>query len=152
MAYVKDAAETEELVQQIFVKLWERRAALAGVQRFRDYFFILARNSIFNYFNRLSRQARLADMVKMRTGQTAGNEADHLLRQKQYEQMVEKAIESLPERQRQVYLMAETEALDYDAIAAKMEITRLTAKKHMELARKAIREYVTRSLGDPRPE
>ena len=149
ITYVKDVAETEELVQQIFVKLWERRASLAGVNSFRDYFFILVRNSVFNYFNRLSRQARLADIIRMQTEQTADHEADHLLRQKQYEQLVENAIGSLPDRQKQVYLMAEVEAMDYDTIAEKMQITRLTAKKHMELARRSIREYITRHWGGP---
>jgi len=151
MVYVKNEAETEEIVQQVFVKLWERRAALTGVRSFRDYFFVVVRNHVLNYFNRLSKQARLADIIRLQAGKEPGNEADHRLRQQQYDQLVEKAVRQLPDRQKQVYLMADQEALGYDDIAERMQISRLTAKKHMELARKSVREYISRYLQDPHP-
>ena len=82
----------------------------------------------------------------MQLPEQTGEEADHPFQQKQYEQLIEKAIRQLPLRQKQVYLMADGEALGYDDIAQRMQISRLTAKKHMELARKAIREYISRHL------
>jgi len=146
MVYVKDETEAEEIVQQVFVKLWERRTSLAAVSSFSDYCFIVVRNVVFNYFNRLSKQARLVRGLKMQIPEHTGEEADQPFRQKQYEQLIEKAIHQLPLRQKQVYLMADGEALGYDDIAQRMQISRLTAKKHMELARKAIREYISRHL------
>jgi RNA polymerase sigma-70 factor (family 1) len=151
MVYVKNETEAEEIVQQVFVKLWERRAALSGVRSFRDYFFIVVRNHVFKYFNRLSKEARLADVIRLQAGKEPGNEADHRLRQQQYDQLVEKAIGQLPDRQKQVYLMADQEDLGYDDIAERMQISRLTAKKHMELARRSVREYINRYLQDPHP-
>lgn len=148
MVYVKDAPEAEEIVQQVFVKLWERRASLTAVTHFPDYFFILVRNTVFNYFNGLSRQARLVRNLKMQTSEHTVETADYPILQKQYEHLVERAIRQLPDRQKQVYRMADGEALSYDDIARRMQISRFTAKKHMELARKAIREYVSRHLQD----
>jgi len=148
MTYLKNEAEAEEIVQQVFVKMWMRRATLSGVRSFRDYFFIIVRNSVFDYFNRLSQQARLADMMRMQAGAITAESTDVRLRQKQYDQLVEKAIGQLPARQKEVYLLAELEALDYDAIAGRMQISRLTAKKHMELARKSVRDYIGRYLKD----
>ena len=148
MVYIKDPTEAEEIVQQVFVKLWERRASLAAVSSFPDYCFIVVRNIVFNYFNRLSKQARLVRGLSMQAPEHTGEEADHPFTQKQYEQLLEKAIRQLPLRQKQVYLMADGEALGYDDIARRMQISRFTAKKHMELARKAIREYISRHLQD----
>ena len=148
MTYLKNEAEAEEIVQQVFVKMWVRRATLSGVRSFRDYFFIIVRNSVFDYFNRLSQQARLADVMRMQAGEITAESTDVRLRQKQYDQLVEKAIGQLPARQKKVYLLAELEALDYDAIAGRMQISRLTAKKHMELARKSVRDYIGRYLKD----
>ena len=150
MVYLKNEAEAEEIVQQVFVKMWMRRATLSGVRSFRDYFFILVRNSVFDYFNRLSRQATLADMLRMQASQEMADPADRQLRQKQYDQLVEKAIGQLPDRQKQVYLLSDLEALGYDDIAERMQITRLTAKKHMELARKSVRDYIRQHLQDDR--
>jgi len=150
MIYVKNETEAEEIVQQVFVKMWMRRAALCGVHSFRDYFFIIVRNSVFDYFNRLSRQARLSDVIRMQAGGEITDSADILLRQKQYDQLIERAIRQLPDRQKQVYLLADLEALGYDAIAERMQISRFTAKKHMELARKSVRDYIRLHLGDDR--
>jgi RNA polymerase sigma-70 factor (ECF subfamily) len=84
----------------------------------------------------------------MQAGAITAESTDVRLRQKQYDQLVEKAIGQLPARQKEVYLLAELEALDYDAIAGRMQISRLTAKKHMELARKSVRDYIGRYLKD----
>jgi len=147
MVYVRDESEAEELVQQVFVRLWDRRASLTSVRQFDDYFFILIRNTVFNYFDRHSRQARLVSGLNTQADELADDDApDHPIREKQYEQLVQKAIHLLPDRQRQVYQMVNTDALGYDDIAQRMQISRLTAKKHMELARKAIREYISRHL------
>jgi RNA polymerase sigma-70 factor (ECF subfamily) len=145
MTYVKNEAEAEEIVQQVFVKIWERRSSLAGIRSFSDYLFILVRNSVFDYFNRLTRHARLADVVS-RDAVGTEDEAERLLSQKQYDQLVEKAIRQLPERQREVYLLAERQCLGYDDIARAMQISRPTAKKHMELARKSLRAYISRHI------
>ncbi|MBN9383880.1 MAG: sigma-70 family RNA polymerase sigma factor [Chitinophagaceae bacterium] len=147
MTYVKDVPEAEEIVQQIFVKLWENRSSLAGVRSFRDYFFIATRNSVFSYFNRLARHSRL--MKHVRSGQTEiVDDTDHLVLQRQYDALVGQAIEQLPPQQKQVYLLTERDALNYDQIAANMQISRSTVKKHMELARKAVRSYIYLRLKD----
>jgi len=146
MAYVKNETDAEDIVQQVFVRLWERRASLTGIRSFSDYFFILVRNSVFDYFNRLSRHARLADMFSRDAGEMMEDNTEHLLTQKQYDRLVEMAISQLPERQREVYLLADRECLGYDDIARAMHISRPTAKKHMELARKFLRAYVSRHI------
>ncbi len=146
ITYVRNAPEAEEIVQQLFVKLWMRRAALGRVENFRDYLFATVRNSVFNYFNQLSRQTRLINRIRTQTPEHTAEEADHRCRQNQYDQLLEKAVRQLPDRQKQVYLLASGEALGYDDIAQRMQISRLTAKKHMELARKAVREYISRYL------
>jgi RNA polymerase sigma-70 factor (family 1) len=151
MIYVKNEAEAEEIVQQVFVKLWERKASLTGIRSFSDYFFILVRNNVFDYFSRISRHAQLADIFgKGSTGVTEEN-VERLLLQKQYGQLLEKAIRQLPERQREVYLLADREALSYDDIAQRMQISRPTAKKHMELARKFLRAYIRRHMQENEP-
>lgn len=147
MLYVRNESETEEIVQQVFVKLWERRSTLTHVRSLRNYLFILVRNHVFSYFSRLTRQARLLEGMSSSTGV----DGEQLFLQKQYDQLVEKAICRLPERQKQVWLLADQENLGYDDIAERMQISRMTAKKHMELARKSVREYISRYIRKDEP-
>ena len=147
MVWLKDETEAEEIVQQVFIRLWDRRKALTTIRNFPDYCFILVRNTVFNYFDRHSRQARLIQGLETHVDDRIDEgAADYAIMAKQCEQMIQKAIHELPDRQKQVYLLADGEALGYDDIAQRMQISRFTAKKHMELARKAIREYLSRHL------
>ncbi|CAL1521533.1 sigma-70 family RNA polymerase sigma factor [Chitinophaga sp. MM2321] len=145
MTYVKDKLEAEEILQQIFVKFWERRATLAGVRSLRDYFFISARNAVFNHFNRLSKNARLVNNVKDNLT-TVVNNTDHRVREKEYNQLLENAIRQLPPQQKQVYLLADRQDFSNEEIATQMGLSRLTVKKHLELARKFVRNHINNHL------
>jgi RNA polymerase sigma-70 factor (ECF subfamily) len=146
ISYLKEEVEAEEIVQQVFVRLWEKRATLSAVKSFPGYFFILVRNNLFDHFDQLARQSRLVN--DLQGWEPTVEEADCRFRRKEVEGLIEKAIRQLPQRQQQVYLMANGEALNYDDIAHRMQISRFTAKKHMELARKAIRDYISRHQQD----
>ncbi len=148
MTYVKDDIEAQEIVQQVFVKLWEQRANLSEVRNFGDYFFIAVRNCVYNHFNRLSRQALLKKAIQQAQVQEMADDADHRVRQQQYDAIVEEAIVQLPPKQQQVYLLSEWDALNYDEIAVQMQVSRLTVKKHIELARKSVRNHVRLRLKD----
>ena len=148
MTYVKDEIVAQEIVQDVFVKLWERRTALSSVRSFRDYFFVSVRNYVFDHFNKLSRQARLYERLKEEQPDEGVSDADHLLIEKQYGEIVDKAIEQLPARQKEVYLLVEKGELDFDQIAERLALSRATVKKHLELARRSVRGYVSTHMQD----
>ncbi len=144
--YVPDKDEAQEIVQQIFIKFWDRRETLGAVRNLKDYFFVATRNMVFNHFNRLSREARLLHKV-MNHPEPATEETDSRLREKEYQQLLNKAIALLPPQQQQVYRLAEQQHLGYDEIAQRLQLARPTVKKHMELARKFIRQYISTREG-----
>lgn len=143
--FTQDPEEAKEVLQQAFIKLWESRAILGQVASLKDYLFIATRNAVFNYFKQLSRQARLKNQL-YRAENTAGHTIQIAAEQREFENLWQKAINRLPLRQRQVYQRLERENGTLDQVAEELQISRATAKKHLELARKSVRDYLRKTL------
>ncbi len=145
MAYVKDAHAAREIVQVVYIRIWDRRQSLWEVRSLKDYLFILARNAVFDHLKKVTVETKWLAGLREREPELHNNvlvsiqerECNHLLRQ---------SISRLPSRQRQVYLLANEQELSYDEIAARMQVSRFTVKRHLELARRFVRKYVHRHL------
>lgn len=149
MLYVRDEVEAREIVQQIFVRFWEYRAQLATVNDLHNYFFIATRNRVMDHINHLARTQKALSALKaqMNAAATTGEDSTtRFLQQKHYTHLLETAITKLPAQQKQVYRMAEEDALSTDEIAGQLSLSRHTVKKHLELARKGIRRYIRHFL------
>ncbi len=143
--FTQDPEEAKEVLQQTFIKLWERRAVLEQVASLKDYLFIATRNAVFNYFKQLSRQARLKDQLNRPDG-TASHPIQIAAEQREFENLWQRAINRLPFQQKQVYQRIERENGTLDQVAEELQISRATAKKHLELARKSVRNHLRKAL------
>lgn len=148
MRYVQDKVEAEEILQQVFVGFWERRATLSAVRSLKDYFFISTRNAVYQHFNRLSRNGRLARSMQENIAEPVTDNTDHRLREKEYDQLLSETIGQLPPQQRHVYILAQRNEYTYDEIAKELGLSRHTVKKHLELARKFVRRRLSTYFGD----
>lgn len=142
--FLKSSVLAEEIVQDVFMKIWLKRRDLAGVKNTEDYLFILARNLIFD---RMKAQSYEATAQKNMTGTIPFvDDSDHRLRLNQCEDLLTEAVNQLPQRQQEVFRMAKMDGLSHEAIAGELQVSRLTVKKHMAEALKFIRKYLHRYL------
>ena len=142
MPYVKDPQLAREIVQVVYIKLWDHRDRLVDVQKPEDYLYILARNTIFDHFRRIAVEHKyLAGIRHQSPEQPDPDPVTGGLQEREGRQLLRKVIARLPSRQQQVYLLASEEEMSYDEIAASMRISRLTVKRHLELARRFVRKY-----------
>jgi len=129
MRFLKSQALAEEIVQDVFLKIWLKRSELQHVQSLHAYISSMANNLIIDR----KRQRYIED-------------TDYLLRQHEYQQLIQDAINLLPTQQKQVYELAKTAGMNQQAIAEKMHLSRLTVKKHMAKALQFIRKYINSHL------
>lgn len=141
MLYAKEEDLSREIVQTTFVKLWEKRNAMANVSSPQDYLFIVARNLLFDHLKKMARDKKMFQIFKDLHKESIDDTSNRVENQ-QYEQLLETAISKLPQQQRQVYIYSKKEGLDYDEIAELMQLSRHTVRKHLELANHFIREYI----------
>jgi RNA polymerase sigma-70 factor (family 1) len=135
----KDVAE--EAVQEVFIRLWERRDQIREEQSLENYIKVSTRNQVINMLKKASLD--LALQARIRAGiEALKNEAPDRLLEKELARLHQLAIQSLSAQQQQVYRLSREEELTYDEIAARLGISRNTVKSHMKEAIKALRARI----------
>lgn len=139
MVYVKDSDIAEEIVQDLFVKLWIKKDTLKIKSAFKSYLFSAVRNRAFNYFRDkkeyLNVESDLPLIDKISSHQDSTNFDFEKL-----QAAVKSAIEALPEKCRKIFRMSREEELTYKQIAEKLDVSPKTVENQMGIALKKLRE------------
>lgn len=137
---------TEDLVQDVFLKVWLARESLPEVRNFKGYLLVVSRNQAYDTLKK-----RLKEELNRRTWageQLHESGSDPEDPQQQLTSLLDQAIDSLPPRRKEVYLLSRHERLTYHEIAEKLGISRESVKTHLELATKNISTYMQTHLSD----
>ena len=137
-----DSMETaEEIVQDVFIKIWDNREELTEVRNLKAYLFVVSRNQALNALKKSLREKK--HYQKWQTEQQVEEHLDNPepLFNDQYH-LLDLAINQLPPQQQKVYLLSRHERLKYAEIAMKMNISRETVKKYLQLAVGSISSYL----------
>jgi RNA polymerase sigma-70 factor (ECF subfamily) len=139
--FVPSRDNLDELTQDVFVRLWEKREHLAGVNAFRGYLFLLTRNMVFNFMRSVRVQQRTSELNE--TIEPAGEQhVEHALLYKQYYAIAVEGMEKLPPGRKKILKMSVEEGLTLDEIAEKLKITRAGVKKQLYAATAFVRQYL----------
>lgn len=127
----------EEIVQEVFLKVWIHRESLPQIDNFSAYLFTIAKNLAFNILkhNLIEEKAKTI----LHGQRTDSHETEETVIYQDYQQLLNKAINHLPPQQKLVYSMCHQEGLRYKEAAQKLKISRLTVKTHMQQALRSIK-------------
>lgn len=132
----------EEVVQEVFIKIWEKRDTLHQIANFKGYLYQMARNRVFDEFKRISREAIREESVDENIPEPSGN-TDHLLRQKQLDSLLEKTLNKLPKQQQYIFKLSREQGLTYKEIAEIVGLSPLTVKTHMKNTLAFLRNHLS---------
>lgn len=138
----KDMAE--EIVQDVFVRIWEKRASMVEVASFKAYLFRAAKNQLINYLKR--EQVRLRVTGEWEAAATAAVNPEDTQLQVDYRRvrdLLRRGIDGLPKRRREVFLLSTEEGLSLDEIAARLGISKNVVKKQLYEAYATVRDFLT---------
>jgi len=137
----KDNEVTEEIVQEIFIKVWVNREELCKVNNFKAYLFTISKNRLLNFLRDKSREkVKKLKLIQDLKGEYDLIDADSVL--DQYFSIIEDAVLQLPSQQQTIYHLIRHEKLKYDDIALKMGLSKETVRKHMHLALVTLKKTV----------
>lgn len=137
---IKDEESTRELLQRLFLTVWQRRGSLDPERSFVAYLFTIARNQVYDTL-RHRQTARLA--LNHLGDQPEGYE--HVEQQLTYRETlhrVQHAIEQLPPRRREVFTLCKLDGKSYGEVAGLLGITVSAVNAHVVKATRAIREQL----------
>ena len=137
----KSEALAEDIVQEIFLKIWNKRTELPEVEKPDSYLFIIARNHIYNVLKQQQREEQYSKHIfDWFEGAKQNPESELLF--KESAELLSKAVANLSTQQRAVYKLAREQGLSYHEVAAQLNISTNTVKNHLSIALKYIREYL----------
>ncbi|GGH06686.1 sigma-70 family RNA polymerase sigma factor [Sphingobacterium alkalisoli] len=138
----------EDIVQDTFVKVWMSREELTNVTNFEGWLYVIAKNITFNilkkqknykaYFLAESKEALLRVYP----------EADYMVQDKEFQLILQQAIDRLPPKQQQTYKLIKELQLKRDEAATELNVSPETVKWNLEQAMKSIRAYCMVHLKD----
>lgn len=134
---LKDLEEAEEVVQDSFCKIWERREQLEITDSLKAYLFRTVHNACLNHLKH--RKVRLAYAEHAGANQATYTNHDSA-EQSELESQVLDAMNALPEKCREVFELSRFDGLKYREIAAKLNISEKTVENQMGKAFKILRD------------
>ena len=137
MGYTRDKAIAKDLVQQSFIKLWEKRKDLAENTIIPAYMFTVCRNNFIDKYRQDQKKVLLTDKIYLESVLDAEAESEEKMLYKK--QLLEQAIEKLPKKCKEVFLLKHKENLRHKEIAAYLEISEKTVEDHVSRAMRMLR-------------
>lgn len=134
---------TQEIVQDIFIKVWQKRGELLAVQKFDAYLFVLSKNYTLNCIRKIQREQKKATAYSTLLPDLEKEQSD--LENEDYLQLIEKATAELPPQQQRVFRLR-MDGLKNHEIAAQLMISPDSVKKYQQLALKSVATFVKMHL------
>jgi len=138
LSYLKSTQAAEDVVQEVFLKIWRKRKEIDTTKSFQSYLFTIALNVIRKQFNKLSASNQLKHdlLISFADNKETFDEKDD------FSEMVnklEELIQQMPERRRKIFRMKKLEGKSQKEIAEKFDITPKTVEYHITEAMKFLK-------------
>lgn len=137
---VKSEAEAQEILQDVFLKVWHNRQSIDIEKSFRSYLFKIAENKVYDFFRKVARdKKREARLISLGTNEYVP--VDELLQSDKKSAVLQKAIDSLPPQRKRVFRLCKLEGKSYKEVSELLGISVSTISDHIVKATKSIRDY-----------
>lgn len=131
LRYIKIEADAEGIVQEVFIKIWESRDKLDPYASFESFLFTITYNTTISLLRKRANEKKYLEYLK--SIQQIQNAPDLIeeLHFKELNEYVEKLLNDLTPRQKEIFQLSREEGLSHDEIADRLDISKNTVKKHL---------------------
>lgn len=133
---LKDKAACEDIVQDLFLQLWQKRATLQITTSLRAYLYTAVRYNVF----RLIRTGKVRNVLFDEAAERmAANTTEFIMAEKDITKQVARVVAGLPDKCREVYKLSREEQLSHKEIASRLNISTKTVENQLTIALKRVR-------------
>lgn len=129
--FIKQEEDTEEIIQEVFIKLWQSRSKIDLNSSFESYLFTITYNSTVSLLRKRVHETKYTDYIKSIQIKHEGDDIFDLIHFEEIKHKYEELLEQLTPRQKEIFLLSRTEGLSHKEIAQKLDISANTVKNHL---------------------
>lgn len=144
--YVQSRELSEDLVQEVFIKVWENRDKFSEIQSFKSYLYTCAKNHTLNSLKKAARsEIALSELIN--SYHLVRSQTEEILLDKEYLACFNKVLESLPVKTREIFKLCREQKKSYAEVAQIMGISKNAVKNHMVHSIKQFKYTAETELG-----
>jgi RNA polymerase sigma-70 factor (ECF subfamily) len=145
-AYLKSITKSpeaaEEIVMDVFLKVWIGRNSVTEINNFDSFLFRIAHNKAIDFLRALHRDQTLFTLVWEEIQVAGSQTADGSLKEKESHAILQAAIDQLSPKRRLVYELSRENALSHDQIAAYLNLSKSTVNNHLVESLRFIKNHL----------
>jgi RNA polymerase sigma-70 factor (ECF subfamily) len=133
-----------DIIQEVFLKLWEHRAQLHTIQNVEAWLYRLTENKVIDFLRKAAADNRLKEAIWKNQPDNLNETEDNVVA-REYGQIIQKAVDQLPPQRKLIYQLNREKGLNYQEIADRLAISKHTVKNQLSTALQSIRLFLLRS-------
>jgi len=137
---VKSAEIAEEILQELFVKIWIGRENLDTEKSFRSYLFKVSENLVYDFFRKAALNKQMESYL-VSVAVPATSSVEQHINYKEGNYILAKAIDCLPPRRKQIYILCKIEGKSYGEVSRLLGVSISTINEHIVKATRVVRKY-----------
>lgn len=141
-SYLRDESLSEDIVQSIFIYLWDKRDSIPNHCSIKSYLYMASKNKSLNYLRNDRTKNRILEKLSFEPKLTFANEADQFLEFEELKMIVSNAIDKLPNQCKTIYQLSREDGLSNKEIAEKLGISAKTVENQMTIAIRKIKDFM----------
>lgn len=136
-----NSAQADELVQDVFMKVWMHREKLPHILRFDNWLFTIARNQVFDMLKNMAKESALRrEMAGL--PEPGANLVEDIVLTRENEEQLQRALDQLSPRQKLIFTLSRHQGMKHEEIASHLHISRHTVKTHLVQALRTLRDIL----------
>ena len=140
LAFTKSAQAAEDLVQEVFIKLWMKRQELGHVENFSAFFSVMVRNQVISALRKSKKQEK--DLQAFFKTTHLFEQHQHTSEVNEVSRLITTMLSRLPDQQQRIFKLSREEGLNHDDIAAQLNLSKKTVSNTITIVLAQIRKQL----------
>lgn len=146
LRYIKQESDAEEIVQEVFLKIWESRDKIDTYASFDSFLFTIAYNTTISLLRKRINEKKYLDQLQYRQQIVDSEELINEIHFKEINEQLTSLLDQLTPRQREIFRLSREQGLTHEEIAQNLNISRNTVKNHLVTALAFLKSRISGSM------